>query len=474
MFGKRFSRALAVTSVASLVLATAAFADTVSTNDLANVSGTRTAYATIPAEDATTPAQETSTFSVEYRLNSTAGDGGPTGSSGTCNVSVANPGALSFSNLPAGVSASGGLSWTACGDQDVTFTVSSSAVAGTYTGITPTMSGGQGTYTYHQDAIFSLVLSTPSAPANNAPTVTVANATVAVVEGTEATNSGTYGDADGDSVTVSASLGTLSDNGDGTWSWARTDGDDVAATTVTITADDGTDETTASFSYSVSNADPTLNTPTFSYNPYSGAASASILFADAGWLDSHSASFDWAGTPATGVLSNNENAAPDATGKFSSTHTFAANQCIAGAVGVTVSDDDLGSASHEFAAAGSLERYTATFKAPLKDGYKNIAKLGNVIPVKIEILDCNGDPVTDRTLTIRLIKGNTTDETETGAVVVDATSVSSADTDNVMRLADGFYIYNLATKGLATGTPFTILVKDGNNLVNSALIELKK
>ncbi|MCL4861265.1 MAG: hypothetical protein KJZ93_17750, partial [Caldilineaceae bacterium] len=69
---------------------------------------------------------------------------------------------------------------------------------------------------------------------NEAPVVTANNASVTVDEGETATNSGTVDDADGDTVTLSASLGTVTNNNDGAWSWSFDTTDDLAGT-VTIT-----------------------------------------------------------------------------------------------------------------------------------------------------------------------------------------------------------------------------------------------
>lgn len=63
----------------------------------------------------------------------------------------------------------------------------------------------------------------PSGPAlvtNTAPAVNTDNATVAANEGETATNSGTVSDVDGDAVVLSATKGTVTDHGDGTWSWS--------------------------------------------------------------------------------------------------------------------------------------------------------------------------------------------------------------------------------------------------------------
>jgi hypothetical protein len=113
--------------------------------------------------------------------------------------------------------------------------------------------------------------------------------------------------------------------------------------------------------------------------------------------------------------------------------------------------------------------------APLKDGARNVVKLGNVIPVKLSIRDCSGNSLTNKTLSIWVTAGilNPADVTDTTDLVT-ANSVSSADTTGFMRLADGHYMYNLATKGLVTGLPYTIVIKDGALVVATAVIEAKK
>jgi len=71
--------------------------------------------------------------------------------------------------------------------------------------------------------------------------ITVNNASVTVLEGQTAVNGGTVHDADGDPITLTASVGTVVNNGDGTWSWSLPATDPAQSQTVTITAttDDG-------------------------------------------------------------------------------------------------------------------------------------------------------------------------------------------------------------------------------------------
>ena len=96
---------------------------------------------------------------------------------------------------------------------------------------------------------------------NDPPLLTVDNATVTTDEGSEATNSGTIDDVDSSTVTLAASIGTVIDNGDGTWSWSYTptDGPD-ASQMVTITATDSDeDQTQVTFQFAVDNVAPTLS-----------------------------------------------------------------------------------------------------------------------------------------------------------------------------------------------------------------------
>jgi hypothetical protein len=231
----------------------------------------------------------------------------------------------------------------------------------------------------------------------------------------------------------------------------------------------------------VNNVVPTRTSSSLVFtNPYTGEAGASISFTDPGWLDKVRATFNWAGALVTTDWAPKGSAPGPVTGTLSSSYTFTAGGCVAAAISVHLTDDDYGnSPEYELAAANSVGKYTASFLAPIKDGARNIVKLGNVIPVKVEVLDCHGTPVLNRTLTVLLVNGITPDDTWNGDNLTEGTSVSSADTGNQMRIADGHYMYNLATKGLKTGAPFTIIIRDmalpaGSQNIATAAIELKK
>ncbi|MCB0163959.1 MAG: tandem-95 repeat protein, partial [Anaerolineae bacterium] len=104
------------------------------------------------------------------------------------------------------------------------------------------------------------VVSRPSST-NNDPQLAV-DAAEAVVNETEvALNSGSISDADDDDVTLTASVGNVVNNNDGTWSWNYTTSDGpTESQTVTITADDGQGGTAeVSFVFTVNNVAPTAD-----------------------------------------------------------------------------------------------------------------------------------------------------------------------------------------------------------------------
>lgn len=95
---------------------------------------------------------------------------------------------------------------------------------------------------------------------NAPPSLTAHQPSVTVNEGQTAHNSGTVSeDPNGDAYTLAASIGTVTANGDGTWSWSydTTDGPDESRT-VKITASDGVDASTVRFPLTVKDVPPTV------------------------------------------------------------------------------------------------------------------------------------------------------------------------------------------------------------------------
>jgi len=76
------------------------------------------------------------------------------------------------------------------------------------------------------------------ASTNAAPGLSVASAAVSGAVLSTVANSGTWSDVAADTVTLSASLGAVTKNGDGTWSWSLTPSSKLTDQPVTITASD--------------------------------------------------------------------------------------------------------------------------------------------------------------------------------------------------------------------------------------------
>jgi len=97
--------------------------------------------------------------------------------------------------------------------------------------------------------------------ANQAPVVTADGSTVTVNEGAAPTMTGTFADPDGDTVSVTASAGTVAQTGtsSGTWSWTQPASDEPSSQSVTIKADDGNGLTsTANFTATTTGVAPTV------------------------------------------------------------------------------------------------------------------------------------------------------------------------------------------------------------------------
>ncbi|MGB6894689.1 MAG: hypothetical protein WBF37_01935 [Dehalococcoidia bacterium] len=104
---------------------------------------------------------------------------------------------------------------------------------------------------------------------NQDPVLTVDQSSITVDEGQTATNVGSVSDPDGDPVTLNASIGTVTNNGDGKWSWSFPTIDGPAESQkVTISGEDsngGTSDT--AFSLSVNNVAPYVDNITIPSAP---------------------------------------------------------------------------------------------------------------------------------------------------------------------------------------------------------------
>jgi PKD domain len=242
-------------------------------------------------------------------------------------------------------------------------------------------------------------------------------------------------------------------------------GDDSGAGTFDVKAtvkDDDGGEGTGTKQVDVDNVNPTASGPGFDFNPVLGTATASFNFADAGYLDTHLASFfTWSAGGAGLKTVTEENTFPDATGTASEKRTFVPG-CYNLTVTGTAKDDDGGMSPALSIFSGSTTGvYANGFRPPIMDNERNIAKYGNVVPVKVALTNpCTGATVTNVSLFVKLLKGVNGEFIEDTNTVTE--SVSSADSGQQMRVADGMYMYNLSTKGLVANTDYAIQIRLGD------------
>jgi VCBS repeat-containing protein len=183
---------------------------------------------------------------------------------------------------------------------------------------------------------------------NDVPSVVTDKETVLVDEGQVAANSGTFADVDSsDNVTISASVGTITQDAgnSGSWSWSlgTTDGPGESQT-LTITANDGNGGlTTTTFELMVRNVAPTvgaITAPVTPVNLYDQPISASAPFTDPGTADTHDAVWDWGDNTTT----TQSAVASPAT----ASHTYVEPGVYR--ITLTITDDDggLGQSIYEF------------------------------------------------------------------------------------------------------------------------------
>jgi hypothetical protein len=254
---------------------------------------------------------------------------------------------------------------------------------------------------------------------------------------------------------ITAKSHTYADEGTGTY-------------TVTVKVTDKNNVSdTKTFTVNVSNENPTASNPSFVFNSVLGTATAGFDFSDVGYLDTHGSSyFTWSGVGDTGnrpaTVSAQENVAPDATGKASDTRTLNPG-CYNLTVTGTAKDNDGGTSAPLTLYSNSQQTsvYAKGFLPPIMDNERNIAKYGNVVPVKVQLTNpCTGGTVTSESLFITVAKGLNGEFIEDVNTI--ATSVSAADSGSQMRVADGGYIFNLSTKNLSANADWAVRVRLGS------------
>jgi hypothetical protein len=271
-------------------------------------------------------------------------------------------------------------------------------------------------------------------PPNEPPVVRRAAEDTAGHEGGALAAAGAFVDPDGDPLAISGEgRGTLTDHGDGSWSWTLSPTDDGSGV-VKVTASDGKGgSVTDAFEWAADNLPPNIVSLTPGTSTVLAGADVTwtALATDPGSGDTHVWSFD-------GGLGSASGLNPTFTRHYPGCGTYTLD--------ATVTDDDGGSDTQTSNAAVTVGE--AAVLPPLASG-RTLVQPGRVVPVKVRV-GCADGPWLDLAPSIELLDGSGS---------IPAGSVSNADTAGVMRAVDGMYLYNLripSDRAVARGGELTV------------------
>ena len=334
--------------------------------------------------------------------------------------------------------------------------------------ITATDSDGAATST-----TFALVVD------NVAPTVAADNATVTVSEGATAGNTGTLSDPGADTVTLTASVGTVLDNGNGTWSWSfdTSDGPDESQTvTITATDSDGA-ATSTTFELVVDNVAPTVAADNATVTVSEGATAGNTgtlsdpgadtvtLTASAGTvLDNGNGTWSWSFDTSDGPDESQTVTitATDSDGAATST-TF---DLIVDNVAPTVAADNATVTVSEGATAGN----TGTLSDPGADTVTLTASVGTVLDngngTWSWSFDTSDGPDESQTVTITATDSDGAATSTTFALVVDNVAPTVAADNATVTVSEGATAGNTGTLSDPGADTVTLTASVGTVLDN--------
>ena len=257
--------------------------------------------------------------------------------------------------------------------------------------------------------------------------------------------------------------------------------DGPATSTVKVTANDEDPgpASEATRVVTIANVKPVVTFAAIAVDPVTGVISSTMSYSDVGVNDTQTATFEYR---LNGILVATHTSASTLPSSGTALDSYtAAPGCYSVEVTMWVTDKDGASADHVVRNGFTplVDIYTPSFKAPIKNNERNIAKYGNVVPIKVELAsNCSpGTTVTSPVLHITIALGNVADVIPDATPVIVAESVSSADTGTQMRVNGGGYIYNFTTKNLNQGQDYTIRIRVGSTtgpIILRALFQPKK
>ena len=252
--------------------------------------------------------------------------------------------------------------------------------------------------------------------------------------------------------------------------------DGPASSTVSVQVKDSDNATsnTATQTVTVNNVAPVVNMVTMSnIDPVSGNATLTATFVDPGINDT----FGGSSFTTTSASSSPIPGPAVVAVRTMTAQVHLPRGCFTYTVTATVIDDD-GDSGSKSVSSGGTDVYQVGFKDPIRDNERNIAKYGNVLPVKVLLSSsCSGAAITTAAMYLTIVEGNVTDDNIDDSPNVVTESVSNADTGNQMRTSGGMYMYNLSTKSLKAGLDYTLRVRTGSAtgpVILKALLQPKK
>jgi hypothetical protein len=250
-------------------------------------------------------------------------------------------------------------------------------------------------------------------------------------EGDTLTAHGSFTDADGDALSITGSgAGSLTDHGDGTWSWSYVPPDD-GSDSVSVTASDGHGGTaTDTFAWAAANVPPSI----LSLTPDATTvlAGTDVTWTAAATDPGTGDTFTWWFDGGAGV-----------PGGLTTTFTRSYDACGTYALHAKIADDDGG--SDQATSDATVSVVEATALSPVQAGGVNLVQKGQVVPIKVQV-GCGGELQGDLHPTIELAYGTGT---------YPAGSVSAVDAPGVMRWNEDQYQYNLRVPRQLGGTDLT-------------------
>ncbi|MEV6416778.1 hypothetical protein [Kribbella sp. NPDC051718] len=159
-------------------------------------------------------------------------------------------------------------------------------------------------------------------------------------EGSSLATHGSFTNGPGTSrlkVTLSSGAGTVTDNGDGTWSWSYTSGDDASGIVVVKATDGKHAAAIEAFGWTAANVAPTLGHLRGTRRS-GNTVSVNAPYSDPGTTDTHTAFVRWGDGSTT--------LARSATGAVTGSHDYASTGPHR--IAISVVDDDDGRVSAQF------------------------------------------------------------------------------------------------------------------------------